>query len=397
LFRSKQCVLVGDEFQMPPLTHFKAKNRKRISDETTELTLDTDISALSLALGNLAFDTEELVCHYRSKTESLIEFSQREFYPYMRTFPATVPATPDLGFTDILVADGYCEDGVNAVEANAVIAALNEHFDKYYDKKCGTLSMSVGVVTFGEAQLKYVLSLVRADKKLHDMIETAWHNFDDVPDKLVFFRTIESVQGQETDNLILSLTYGRDKNGKIKLAFGELNRDATGKNIFNVAVTRAKNKVTVIHTLTARQMAGNERIAFIRNYLAGVERFAAKSGQFVSAVPEKGEHFISAVASFIESLGIAKERIVTDYGVTDGSVRIPIAVLSKDLSKAELGLWCELPVQKKYDYFDYNARYVTSLESRGWKLHKVHIHDYFDNTKAEQAAIKSVVQKYVTK
>ncbi|MDE6201591.1 MAG: DUF4011 domain-containing protein [Clostridiales bacterium] len=397
LFRSKQCVLVGDEFQMPPLTHFKTKNRKRISDETTELTLDTDISALSLALGNLAFDTEELVCHYRSKTESLIEFSQREFYPYMRTFPATVPKTPDLGFTDILTADGCCEDGVNVVEANAVLAALNEHFDKYYDKKRGVLSTSVGVVTFGEAQLKYVLSLVRADKKLNDMIETAWRNFDDVPDKLVFFRTIESVQGQETDNLILSLTYGKDKNGKVKLAFGELNRDATGKNIFNVAVTRAKNKVTVIHTLTSRQMAGNDRIAFIRSYLAGVERFADNSGQFVSAVPEKGEHFISAVARYIESLGIAKERIVTDYGVTDGSVRIPIAVLSKDLSKAELGVWCELPVQKRYDFFDYNARYVTSLSGRGWVLHKVHIHDYFDNTQAEQAALKAAVQKYVTK
>ena len=397
LFRSKQCVLVGDEYQMPPLTHFKAKNRKRISDEATELTLDTDISALSLALGNLAFETEELVCHYRSKTESLIEFSQREFYPYMRTFPATVPATPDLGFTDILVADGYCEDGVNAAEANAVVAALKEHFDRYYDEKSGVLSTSVGVVTFGEAQLKYVLSLVRADKKLNDKIENAWRNFDDVPDKLVFFRTIESVQGQETDNLILSLTYGRDKNGKIKLAFGELNRDATGKNIFNVAVTRAKNKVTVIHTLTARQMAGNERIAFIRSYLASVERFADRSAQFVSAVPDKGEHFISAVARYIESLGIAKERIVTDYGVSGGSVRIPIAVLSEDLSRAELGIWCELPVQKRYDYYDYNARYVTSLIGRGWNLHKVHIHDYYDNVKAEQAAIKAAVQKHVTK
>ncbi len=396
LFRSKQCVLVGDEYQMPPLTHFKAKNRKRISDETKELTLDTDISALSLALGNLAFDTEELVCHYRSKTESLIQFSQREFYPYMRTFPATVPATPDLGFADVLVADGYCEDGVNVPEANAVVAALKEHFAKYYDATRGTLSTSVGVVTFGEAQLRYVLSLVHVDAELNGMIETAWRNFDDVPDKLVFFRTIESVQGQETDNLILSLTYGKDKRGKIKLAFGELNRDATGKNIFNVAVTRAKNKVTVIHTLTARQMAGNDRIAFIRNYLAGVERFADMSAQFVSATPEKGEHFIRAVAEYVQSLGVAKERIVTDYGVTDGSVRIPIAVLSADLTRAELGLWCETPVQKKYDYFDYNARYVTSLISRGWNIHKVYAHDYFDNVMAEQAAIKAAVQKFVT-
>ena len=395
MFRSRQCVLVGDEFQMPPLTHFKTKNRKRISDEDSELTLDTDISALSLALGNLAFDSEELVCHYRSKTESLIEFSQREFYPYMRTFPATVPTGDDLGFTDVLTADGYCEDGVNTVEANAVVKALSEHFDRHYDEKTGVLDMSVGVVTFGESQLKHVQSLVRADKALNKKIEHALHVFDDVPDKLVFFRTIESVQGQETDHLILSVTYGKDKNGRIKLAFGELNRDATGKNIFNVAVTRAKAKVTVIHTLTAAQMAGNERIAFIRNYLAGVERHTGTNSGFVSAVPDKGAHFVSAVAGYIKSLGIAEERIVQSYGVTDGSVRIPVAVLSKDLKNAELGILCEMPVQKKYDYFDYNARYVCSLEGRGWTLHRVFIHDYFDNEQAEKAAIKAAVLKHV--
>ncbi|MCH5153890.1 MAG: DUF4011 domain-containing protein [Clostridiales bacterium] len=395
MFRSRQCVLVGDEFQMPPLTHFKTKNRKRISDESSELTLDTDISALSLALGNLAFDSEELVCHYRSKTESLIEFSQREFYPYMRTFPATVPTGDDLGFADVLTPDGYCEDGVNPVEANAVVKALNEHFDRHYDEKTGVLDMSVGVVTFGEAQLKHVQSIVRADKELNKKIEHALHTFDDVPDKLVFYRTIESVQGQETDHLILSVTYGKDKNGKIKLAFGELNRDATGKNIFNVAVTRAKAKVTVIHTLTAAQMVGNERIAFIRNYLAGVERHTGSNSGFVSAVPDKGAHFVSAVAGYIKSLGVAEERIVTNYGVTDGSVRIPIAVLSKDLKTAELGILCEMPVQKKYDYFDYNARYVCSLEGRGWTLHRVYIHDYFDNEQAEKTAIKSAVLKHV--
>lgn len=398
LFRSKQCVLVGDEFQMPPLTHFKAKNRKRISDPESELTLDTDISALSLALGNLAFDAEELVCHYRSKTETLIDFSQREFYPYMRTFPATVPATADLGFTDILTEDGYSEEGVNPVEANMIVQQLNEHFDRYYNPNKGTLSMSVGVVTFGEAQLKYVENLVNNDVKLQRKIDDVFAHFNDVPDKMVFFRTIETVQGQETDHLILSLTYGKDKNGKVKLAFGELNRDATGKNIFNVAVTRARSRITVIHSVTASQLLGNPRIAFIQKYLAGVERFQASGkAQFVSTPPAKGEHFVNTVANYIESLGIAKERIVINYGVTDGSVRIPIAILSKDLNKAELGIWCEYPVLKKYDFFDYNVRYVASLIGRGWKLHKVYAHDFFDNVEAEKAALKAAIDKYVAK
>lgn len=398
LFRSRQCVLVGDEFQMPPLTHFKAKNRKRISDPDSELTLDTDISALSLALGNLAFDAEELLCHYRSKTETLIEFSQRLFYPYMRTFPATVPATADLGFTDILTENGYCEDGVNPVEAETAVAQLQAHFDRYYDKKTCKLSMSVGVVTFGEAQLKYVKNLVADNAALRRQIEDAYAHFDDVPDKLVFFRTIESVQGQETDHLILSVTYGKDKNGKIKLAFGELNRDATGKNIFNVAVTRAKCRITVIHSVTAAQMSGNPRIAFIKDYLSVAQRFAEKGrSRFESHAPVKGGSFVKSVADYIESLGVDRERIVINYGVTEGSVHIPIAILSKDMDRAEFGIWCEYPVMKKYNFYDYNVRYVTSLISRGWSLYKVYAHDWFDNAEAEKAALKAAIQKHVTK
>ncbi|MDE6293346.1 MAG: DNA2/NAM7 family helicase, partial [Clostridiales bacterium] len=397
LFRSKQCVLVGDEFQMPPLAHFKVKNRKRIIDTDSELTLDTDISALSLALGNLAFDAEELLCHYRSKTEALIEFSQRLFYPYMRTFPATVPITEDLGFTDILTENGYCEDGVNTIEAQTAVEKLKEHFDRYYNEKTHVLSMSVGVVAFGEAQIKHIQKLVDSDAELRRRIDDAYAHFCDVPDKLLFFRTIESVQGQETDHLILSITYGRDKNGNIKLAFGELNRDATGKNIFNVAVTRAKCRITVIHSVTPEQMSGNPRIAFIRDYLSVARRYSeAGIGQFKSNAPEKGGSFVKAVADYIESLGISRERIIINYGVTDGSVRIPIAILSKSLDTAEYGIWCEYPVMKKYDFYDYNVRYVSSLIGRGWKLYKVYAHDWLDNAEAEKAALKKAVEKHVT-
>lgn len=396
LFRSKQCVLVGDEFQMPPLTHFKAKNNKRISDPDSELTLDNDISALSLALGNLAFDVRELVCHYRSKTETLIDFSQREFYPYMRTFPSVEPATADLGFDDIYTKDGCCEDGVNAVEAERVVGELKAHFDRYRDAKTGALSMSVGVVTFGEAQLSYVERLVAADGVLSDRITEALRAAGDVPDKTVFFRTIETVQGQETDHLILSLTYGRDRTGKLKLAFGELNRDATGKNIFNVAVTRARCRITVIHSVTANELVGNPRITFIQKYLAAVERYCVDGrARFESRSPEKGEAFVGAVRDCIESFGVAEDRIVVGYGVTDGSVRIPIAILSKDMKRVELGVWCERPVLKKYDYFDYNVRYVSSLESRGWALHKVYAHDFIDNSAAEKAALGAAIKKYV--
>ncbi len=392
LFRAKQCVLVGDEFQMPPLVHFKAKNRAKIDSEECELVPDGDISALSLALGNNAFPTGELTCHYRSNTEALIAFSQREFYPFMRTFPAAYPFTDELGFEDIHTPDGRCENGVNAIEAEEAVKALGRHFDRYYDEEDGKLKKSVGVVAFGESQLGYIQNLVKRNAALSQKIERAKLNFDDVPEKLIFFRTIESVQGQETENLILSLTYGRDKNGALRQSFGELNRDALGANIFNVAVTRAKSKITVIHSVTAEEISGNPRIEFISRYLAISRRFAGGERlKYMTEELKKGGGFVRSVADFIVSEGIAPERVIVNYGVTDGSVRIPVAVLSKDLSHAELGIWCELPVQKKYDFFDYNSRYFSSLVSRGWKMRVIWAHEWTDNAIYERETLKKAL------
>ncbi len=396
LVRAKQCVLVGDEFQMPPLTHFKVKNKGRIDDIDSELALDSDISALSLALHNEAFESRELLCHYRSNTEALIAFSQREFYPYMRTFPAALPFADGLGFEDVYTPEGCSEGGVNETEAQKAVEKLAEHFEKYYNEDTGVLSRSVGVVAFGEAQLAKITSLVQKNAALNAKIERAIEKFDDLPEKLVFFRTIESVQGQETDHLILSITYGRDKNGNVRLIFGELNRDALGKNIFNVAVTRAQSFVTVIHSLTAEQISANARIKFIGDYLALVRKYSdGGRDRFLSTLPEKGANFISSVCDYLAECGITRERIVVGYGVTDGSVKIPVAVLSKDLTRAELGIWCETPVLKKYDYLDYNVRYVRSLIGRGWNIYRISAHEWYDNGKFEKDGLKKVISKLI--
>ena len=102
-----------------------------------------------------------------------------------------------------------------------------------------------------------------------------------------------------------------------------------------------------------------------------------------------------SVAEFVVSCGVARERVVCNYGVTDGSVRMPVAVLSEDLSRAELGIWCELPVGKKYNYLDYNMRYVETFERCGWKLHRVYAHDWADNAQAEREALAAALAKYV--
>ncbi|MBR5439357.1 MAG: DUF4011 domain-containing protein [Clostridia bacterium] len=402
LFRAKQVVLIGDEWQMPPIKHFANRVEKRIVDSEGEVKiLSPNTSVLGLALDNCAFPVEQFICHYRSKAESLIAFSQEKFYPNMRTFPARVPKAEGLGFKDIYVPDGCCDGGVNEKEAIAVVKQLKLHFDTYYDESTKSLNgSSVGVVAFGKEQKDYIESLVAKDTDLASKIQKAIENFGDLPEKLIFFKTIESVQGQEVEHLILSLTYGKNKEGKVVQSFGELNRgfneDKLGQCIFNVAVTRAKSSIAVIHSILAEEIK-LESIDFIGKYLSIVNKFGSDDNreQWVGKKVDETTGFIRQVANFIIESGVDEKRIVIDYGVNPTSIKIPIVILSADLTEAELGLWCETEVLENSNYFDINVRYVDSLVDRGWNIHKIFIHDWVDNSKSEKEALKKILKKYV--
>ena len=384
LFRTKQCVFVGDEYQMPPISHFTTRTEHAVTAGDEQIILSPETSLLSLATQSNHFDVEKLQCHFRSKTESLIAFSQERFYPFMRTFPSPIPKAPGLGFKDIYIPDGEGVGGKNDREARAVITELYDHFDRYYNKDTGELSESVGVVAFGEAQVELIKRYVKGDPQLKEMIDTAISHFDDLPEKLIFFKTVETVQGQEIDHLILSLTYSGGSN------FGDLSRKSIGGCVFNVAVTRARASVTMIHSLRPMDTT-NETV---HDYLEISEKFS-KDGrmQFISS--GESTNFIKSVVRFLtEEVGIDSERIVVNCGATEGSVKIPIAVLSPDGTEAKLGIFCESPHSAE-TFIDANIRYYNILKSRGWNMHRIYIHDWVDNAENEKKALIDAIGRYV--
>jgi len=379
LSRAKQCVIVGDEWQMPPISHFESKPDSFIYRDDEDR---PEPSALSLALKSEAFFVSTLVCHYRSRTESIIKFSQERFYPAMRTFPSTLPKKDGLGFIDVYLPDGVCESGVNEVEAQETVARIRRHFERYYDPEKAELTRSFGVVTFGVPQLNRIKEIIRRDKSF----STLWHHNaerQDVDDPF-FYCTVETVQGQQTTDLYLSLTYtGRSS----------LNQNELGSQVFNVAVSRATDSVTVIHSLRAEDTKPD----YVRNYLEIVEYFAGDGHTpFVCGEPES--NFIGLLREHIvRRYGIPRDRVICDYGVTEGSVRIPLVILSPDLRQAELGLYCESVGSSRYDYVDYHVRYYEILcQMREWKLHRVFIHDWIANTEHEENLLDAAIKKTVT-
>src|SRR5450759_2371323 len=69
----------------------------------------------------------------------------------------------------------------------------------------------------------------------------------------IFIKNLENVQGDERDVILFSIGYGPDKNGRVSLNFGPLNREGGWRRL-NVAVSRARYEMIVFSTIQPEQL-----------------------------------------------------------------------------------------------------------------------------------------------
>ncbi|MBQ7712453.1 MAG: ATP-binding protein [Clostridia bacterium] len=369
LFRARQCVVIGDEYQMPPMKYFVHQSADNDEDETYEKVN----SALDLMnqpdnkMRNFA-----LRCHYRSNSESLIAYSQR-YYPDMLTFPSILSYGRTLGVRDRLISDGKGVGGVNVLEAEEVIRVLQKHLEE-------TPELTVGVMTFGTAQEKYIKELISNTDNLEFRLDSRYGSDG------YFVKAIGKLQGREVDHVIMSMTYSKNENGRFG-SFGDLDRGNCGENVFNVAASRARNLLTVVHSYTMEDLAGTNRQAakYLADFLRIVRDQSGTEGQEGVIRSVSGENsanwFVKDVERFLlGTCGIEPSRILLNYGVTEKSLRIPIAILDEKGEKCKIAIFCEDPpivANKAVDYVDYAIRYKETLYDRGWnREHTIRIFAY---------------------
>ena len=142
LIRAKDAVIVGNPRQMPP-TAFFAGGGPVVDD----LALDDLDSILDDALA-LGVPSRYLSWHYRSTHESLIAFSNHEFYENrMFTFPSANDREKHVIRVQV---DGTYSKSVNLKEAEAIVAEI---IRRYRDPALRQLS--IGVVTFNVKQYQH--------------------------------------------------------------------------------------------------------------------------------------------------------------------------------------------------------------------------------------------------
>ena len=227
MYRGRQVVITGDDKQLSPNDLYQIRWEEEA--EGKDLALEVD-SLLDLGLQHLM--QVQLQEHYRSRSLSLIDFSNRHFYNNtLKLLPNHFDINSDEPAISYMRVEGTWENNANKTEAEAVVKLIKK---LAYDKPGKT----VGVVTFNITQQNEIADLIDQEQAKD---ATLW------PEEL-FVKNIENIQGDERDIIIFSTAYGPDANGKVSMNFGSLNMPK-GANRLNVAITRAKEKIYIISSI----------------------------------------------------------------------------------------------------------------------------------------------------
>lgn len=365
LARAKQAIIVGDPKQMPPTSFFTSNkiDEHNLEVEDLESILDDCLS--------LSIPSKYLLRHYRSKHESLIAFSNANYYENkLLTFPSSDDQNRKVMYHHI---EGFYDKGKtrqNKFEADAIVHYIKEHYSNPEKRH-----KSIGVVTFSQAQQNLIEDKVQELFSRNSEIE----QFILESSEPIFIKNLENVQGDERDIILFSICYGPDEEGKISMNFGPLNRNGGWRRL-NVAITRARYEMHLFATLRSDQIdlsrTAAEGVAGLRGFLQFAERGT------LSLPPELiRERFFKTslaktIAKELEKRGL---RVKNNIGTSDYKMDIGI-VHPDNPNHYILGILTD-----GHHYFEAqtsNDREMVMpsvLQGLGWNIYRVWTLDWMRN------------------
>ncbi|MCR4741522.1 MAG: DUF4011 domain-containing protein [Treponema sp.] len=390
IFRGKQIIIAGDSHQLPPTNFF---NVQSIDDEFDSDEYDEneslDISILEEAL---FLPNRELLWHYRSRHEHLIAFSNAKIYKNrLVTFPSNTDKVPDWGVEYIYVENGvYNGKGNprgNSIEAERVAKEVFAHIKKYPNR-------TLGVITFGVVQELAIENAINKMRKEHPEYEEFF-----VEDKLeaFFVKSLENVQGDERDTIILSIGYAKDSTGKMAMRFGPLSQ-LGGERRLNVAITRAKYNIKLIGSIMPTDIdidrVSQDGPKLLRKYIA----FAMNGPDVIlkdideSKEVEIDSPFESSVYEFLNSKGY---KVVTKVGCS--GYKIDLGIKHPKYSGVfVLGIECDgATYHSSRTARERDRLRQDILEMMGWKIYRIWSTDWIKDLVNEKQRLLQAIENAI--
>ena len=385
--RGRQLVVVGDPKQLPPTNFFG-----RSTDDDNGSSGDEHVEDLESILDECmgaGMNRLRLKWHYRSRHESLIAFSNVQYYDsQLITFPS--PVTDDVAVRFQRVAGVYDRGGTrtNKAEAEAIVMTIETHFTGVPSK-----NQTLGVVTFNQPQQMLIQTLLDARRSANQELDRAIAASSEEP---LFIKNLENVQGDERDIILFSITYGPDAAGKITINFGPLNGEG-GHRRLNVAISRAREGIVIFSTLLPEQIdLARVRAAGVRDlkhYLEFAQRGPrALVEQSMPTGRDPDSPFEAAVLKVLRDKGWVVHPQVgcsgyrLDMGVVDP--RAPGRYL--------LGIECDgRAYHSGATARDRDRLRQHVLEGLGWRIHRIWSTDWWLNAEGETDKLHLLLQALI--
>ncbi len=363
IYRGDTLIVAGDNKQLPPTPFFQyiAENDAEWEEATDEVGVYDSVLDECMGMG---LPVSMLRWHYRSKHDSLIVFSNKEFYDdKLIIFPPATSKGGELGIEFTYVLDGVYDRGGarnNPREAEVVADIVFKHIKEHPEK-------SLGVMTFSISQMNTVKDEIEARLTENPEYEKLLQE-----DRLrgFFVKNLENVQGDERDVMVISVGYGYDKGGTMTMNFGPLNMDG-GERRLNVAVTRAREKVILVSSIKSSDidLSSTKSIGVkcLHNYLTYAEQ-ASKPEEKPEEETTTQSEIQKEVAEEIRRLGY-----VAVPQIGESSLRVDIGVKTpENLDRFILGVILDGEgYRSTATARDRDRLRAQVLEGMGWNLHRI--------------------------
>ena len=379
LMRCSQAVIVGDPQQLPPTDFFTVSN-----DGDGQDAEDGPEESI-LELGRRCWHPMRMLeVHYRSRHQSLIAYSNREFYDErLLVYPSPVLHDPAYGVSCRRVEGAYeVGQGRNRIEAEAIVEEAARLMRAHLDR-------SLGIVAINQAQSELIETLmdqrVASDPDLQAYKQKWSGELEDF-----FIKNLENVQGDERDIILISTVYGSTAEGVFHQRFGPINR-SYGHRRLNVLFTRAKCKLTVFTSLDHAQIVadGSARgVRVLKEFLEYAAQGSITPGRRSGDPPDSDfeRWFLSRLKA--EGYDAHAQVGVAKY-------RIDIGVVHPDKAGAYiLGVECDgATYHSSKAARDRDRIRQDVLEGLNWKIHRVWSTDWYRNPEREFRRLVQKIEK----
>lgn len=330
--RAKRVVLCGDPNQLRH-TSFLSKMKMVQLLESSGLPSSAiadynfrETSILDLVSGKLQSQTQVTFLdeHYRSVPE-IIRFSNEHFYSSaLRVMNERPIRSEGLGQFEIKLNGNRNKQGINQVEAEEIVKRVKAVIDREQTLS-PSLKSSIGILSPFRDQAEYIFNRISTELEILP-----------IQDHRIAVGTAYAFQGEERDIMFLSFALSNTSHHS---AFVHLNK----ADVFNVAITRAKSKQYLVHSLEIKKLS---RDHYVRMFLEDVGK---------QAIPKAENEYTHDL--FLKEVQEVLEQLNLNYWTYYSIAGVPLDLLVK----TETGY-------KGIDLIGYPGKYEDALTVERFKI-----------------------------